>query len=115
MAVVPRMRAMLTQIFPQLQDAAITHAWVGTVAFTFDKLLHLGERDGLFHCMGYCGQGVPMATYFGMRIGQQMLGLPQGRTAFDDLEFQTRPLYSGLPWFLAPSVFFYRTLDSLGL
>lgn len=115
LAVVPRMRAMLTQIFPQLLDAAITHAWVGTVAFTFDKLLHLGERDGLFHCMGYCGQGVPMATYFGKRIGQQMLGLPQGRTAFDGLEFQTRPLYSGVPWFLAPSVFYYRTLDALGI
>lgn len=115
LAVVPRMRSMLTQIFPQLQDVAITHAWVGTVAFTFDKLLHLGERDGLFHCMGYCGQGVPMATYFGMRIGQQMLGLAEGRTAFDHLEFQTRPLYVGVPWFLAPSVFIYRTLDSLGL
>ena len=115
LAVVPRMRAMLTQILPQLHDAAITHAWVGTVAFTFDKLLHLGERDNLFHCMGYCGSGVPMATYFGKRIGQQMLGLPEGRTAFDNLEFQTRPLYSGVPWFLAPSMFYYRALDALGI
>ena len=114
LTVVPRMRAMLTQIFPQLHDAAVTHAWVGTVAFTFDKLLHLGERDNLFYCMGYCGQGVPMATYFGKRIGQQMLGIAEGRTAFDGLEFQTRPLYTGVPWFLAPSVFIYRTLDALG-
>ncbi len=115
LAVVPRMRQMLLQIFPQLQDAAITHAWVGTVAFTFDRLMHLGQREGLFHCMGYCGSGVPMATYFGRRIGQQMLGLPEGRTAFDSLKFPTRPLYAGRPWFLAPSILVYRTLDALGL
>ena len=115
LAVLPRMRAMLAQIFPQLKDVAISHVWVGTVAFTFDRLMHLGQRDGLFHCMGYCGQGVPMATYFGKRIGQQMLGLKEGRTALDGLEFESRPLYSGIPWFLAPSVFVYRCLDRLGL
>jgi glycine/D-amino acid oxidase-like deaminating enzyme len=114
LACVPVLRAMLTRIFPQLTDAAITHAWVGWVAYTFDKLLHLGRHANLFHCMGYCGQGVPMAPYFGMRIGQQMLGLPEGRTAFDELSFETRPYYFGTPWFLAPSVLAYRTLDRMG-
>ena len=65
--------------------------------------------------MGYCGQGVPTATYFGRRIGQQMLGLAEGRTALDGLEFPTRPFYQGVPWFLAPSVFYYRTLDRIGI
>jgi hypothetical protein len=27
--------------------------------------------------------------------------------------FQTRPLYTGNPWFLAPSVWLYRLLDKL--
>ncbi len=115
LACVGRLRQMMMRIFPQLNSVRVTHAWVGWVAYTFDTLPHLGERDGLFHCMGYCGQGVPVAPYLGMRIGQQMLGLPEGRTAFDGLPFPSRPYYFGVPWFLAPSVFVYRLLDSFGL
>jgi glycine/D-amino acid oxidase-like deaminating enzyme len=113
LACVSSLRAMLTQVFPQLQSAGISHAWVGWVAYTFDELPHLGERDGLYHCMGYCGQGVALAPYLGMKIGRQMAGLADGLSAFDGLDFQTRPYYFGVPWFLAPSVFVYRTLDSL--
>ena len=112
---VPRLRAMLSQIFPSLHGVAITHAWVGWVAYTFDTLPHLGGRDGLYFSMGYCGQGLPLAPYFGMRIGQQMVGLAEGRTALDGLEFPSRPYYHGLPWFLGASVLYYRCLDALGL
>ena len=112
--VVPRLREMLGQIFPSLKSAPIEHAWAGSVAFSFDRMPHLGSRDGVYFCMGYCGQGVPTAPYFGKRIGQQMAGLAQGATALDGLEFATRPLYRGVPWFLAPSILTYRLLDALG-
>lgn len=115
LACVTRLKSMLTRIFPQLMSAQIDHAWVGWVAYTFDTLPHLGEREGIHYCMGYCGQGVPLAPYFGMRTGQQMAGLACGRTALDGLPFPTRPYYRGTPWFLAPSVWAYRTLDSVGL
>ncbi len=115
LACTPRLKAMLTQIFPQLQSASLTHAWVGWVAYTFDTLPHLGLSQGIYYCMGYCGQGVPLAPYFGHRIGQQMVGLPQGRTALDGLPFPARPYYFGVPWFLAPSVLTYRMLDVLGI
>jgi glycine/D-amino acid oxidase-like deaminating enzyme len=114
-ACVSRLKSMMTRIFPQLVQVRIDHAWVGWVAYTFDTMPHLGERDGVYYCMGYCGQGVPLAPYFGMKIGQQMAGLPAGRTALDGLPFPTRPYYAGTPWFLAPSVWAYRTLDALGL
>jgi len=115
LACVPRLRAMLTRIFPQLKSAGISHAWVGWVAYTFDTLPHLGQQDGIYYCMGYCGQGVPLATYFGMRIGQQMVDIEEGRTAFDGLPFDSRPYYYGVPWFLAPSVLAYRFMDAAGL
>jgi glycine/D-amino acid oxidase-like deaminating enzyme len=114
-ACVPRLRQMMDRIFPQLKSVGVTHAWVGWVAYTFDTLPHLGRRDGIYHCMGYCGQGVPLAPYFGKRIGQQMLGLKEGRTALDGLPFPSRPYYYGKPWFLAPSVFAYRVIDASGL
>jgi glycine/D-amino acid oxidase-like deaminating enzyme len=113
-ACVARLKSMLTRILPQLSAARIDHAWVGWVAYTFDTMPHLGQREGIHYCMGYCGQGVPLAPYFGMRMGQQMAGLAEGRTALDGLEFPTRPYYWGTPWFLAPSVWAYRTLDRMG-
>jgi glycine/D-amino acid oxidase-like deaminating enzyme len=115
LACVPRLRQMLKQIFPQLESVRVSHAWVGWVAYTFDTMPHLGQHDGLYYCMGYCGQGVALAPYFGKRIGQQMLGLEQGRTALDGLPFPSRPYYHGKPWFLAPSVFAYRLIDAIGL
>lgn len=53
----------------------------------------------------------------GDHAGQQQAsgaagGLPSA-TAFDGLPFQTRPLYTGNPWFLAPSVLYYSWSDSL--
>jgi glycine/D-amino acid oxidase-like deaminating enzyme len=114
LACVPRLRQMMARILPQLKSVPVTHAWVGWVAYTFDTLPHLGQHDGIYYCMGYCGQGVPLAPYFGKRIGQQMLGLADGRTALDGLPFPSRPYYHGNPWFLAPSVFAYRLLDAVG-
>jgi glycine/D-amino acid oxidase-like deaminating enzyme len=115
LACVQRLRRMMERILPQLRSVPVSHAWVGWVAYTFDTLPHLGQHDGVHYCMGYCGQGVPLAPYFGRRIGQQMLGLKEGRTALDGVPFPSRPYYGGKPWFLAPSVFVYRTFDALGL
>jgi glycine/D-amino acid oxidase-like deaminating enzyme len=115
LACVPRLQQMMGRIFPQLRSVRVSHAWVGWVAYTFDTLPHLGQHEGIHYCMGYCGQGVPLAPYFGRRIGQQMLGLAEGRTALDGLPFPSRPYYRGNPWFLAPSVFAYRLIDAIGL
>ena len=108
----PKLHADLVRLFPELRETRISHSWCGFVAYTFDELLHIGKHDGMHYAMGYCGSGVGTASYFGMRLGQQVLGLKEGRTALDGLAFQTRPLYTGNPWFLAPSVAYYRWRDS---
>ncbi|WP_455373776.1 NAD(P)/FAD-dependent oxidoreductase [Limibacillus halophilus] len=109
----PRLHAEMARIFPALADAKISHSWFGSVAYTFDQLPHCGEQDGLHYAMGYCGSGVSMASYLGMRMGLQILGDPEGRTAFDGLPFPTRPFYAGKPWFLPTAVAWYRWLDNL--
>ena len=113
--VVPRMRAMMAELFPDLAQARITHAWMGFVAYTFDTMPHLGERDGLFHCLGYCGQGVPHAIYYGRKVGLRMLGAPGGDSALAGLAFPGRPYYTGWPWFLPAAVAFYRLCDRLAI
>ena len=107
----PRLHAELVRIFPELARVKVSHSWFGFVAYTFDQLAHIGEQDGIFYALGYCGSGVGMATYLGMRIGQQVLGRKEGKTAFDGLGFETRPFYHGNPWFLTPSIMYYRWRD----
>ncbi len=108
----PRLHADMVRLFPELRATRISHSWCGFVAYTFDELMHLGKHDGLHYAMGYCGAGVGTSSYFGMRLGQQVLGQKEGRTALDGLAFETRPFYSGNPWFLAPSVAYYRWRDN---
>jgi glycine/D-amino acid oxidase-like deaminating enzyme len=109
----PRLHRDLVRIFPELAETKISHSWVGFVGYTFDTLAHVGCHEGIHYAMGYCGSGVSMASYLGMRIGQQVLGSKEGETAFDPIKFQTRPFYNGNPWFLSASVMYYRFLDSL--
>jgi len=105
----------MTALFPELADAKISHGWMGFVGYTFDTLMHAGEDEGLFFAGGYCGSGVGMASYLGMRIGQKAAGLEKTPSAFERIPFPTRPLYTGNPWFLAPSVLVYRMRDRLGI
>jgi len=107
----PALRAEMLRIFPQLEAAKLSHSWMGFVGFTFDYLPHLGEQDGLFYAMGYCGSGICLASYFGNRLGRQLLGDADARIAFNDVKFQTRPLYTGKPWFLASAVQYYQLRD----
>ena len=109
----PRLYDDMCRIFPELTGYRISHSWMGTVAYTFDELPHIGVRDGVYFAMGYCGSGVSMASYLGMRLGKKVLGLAEGLTAFDDLPFPTRPLYTGKPWFLPPMVAWYRWRDRM--
>ncbi len=108
----PLLHAEMTRLFPELAGTRISHSWCGFVAYTFDELAHIGKHEGVHYAMGYCGSGVGMASYLGMRIGQQVLGLAEARTGFHEIENPTMPFYTGNPWFLAPSVMFYRWRDS---
>jgi len=107
----PLLHRDMVNVFPELAQTRVTHSWMGFIAYTFDEIMHVGKHDGVHYAMGYCGSGVGAASYFGMRIGQQVLGRAEGRTALDGLAFQTRPFYTGKPWFLAASIRYYRWRD----
>ena len=101
----------LVQIFPQLKSSKVSHSWMGFVGFTFDHMPHTGNHEGIHYSMGYCGSGVSLASYFGTKLGQRIAGILQGNTVLTEVEFQTRPLYYGNPWFLAPSILYYQLID----
>lgn len=109
-----KLHRSMTELFPELAHVRISHSWYGFVGYTFDTLAHCGEDRGLYYAMGYCGSGVGMASYLGMRMGLKAAGREKTRSAFERIPFPTRPLYQGNPWFLAPSVLVYRLRDRFG-
>ena len=109
----PKLRKDLLRLFPELQNVRLSHSWMGFVAYTFDTLPHIGTQEGIHYAMGYCGTGVSMASYLGMRTGQKVLGMADGVTGFDSIKFPTRPLYNGNPWFLPATVAWHRCRDKL--
>ena len=109
--ITPAIHKEMAKLFPVLEKIRVSHSWMGFVGYTFDSMPHLGKRDGIYYSMGYCGSGISLASYFGTRIGQQVLGLAEGRSPLDLTTFQTRPYYTGNPWFLAPTIHYYKWLD----
>jgi len=103
----------MCRVFPQLRGVRITHAWNGYVAITWDALPHMGRHDGVFHCLGCNGSGVAMMGYLGHQTALRILGRSNRRCAFNDLPFETRPLYNGVPWFVPLGNAWYRLRDAV--
>lgn len=95
-----QLRSLLTQIFPELRGVGISHAWKGNTGFTFGMEPHVGRTEGIWHAMGYCGNGNSMAPWLGHKAALQIAGEPDGETAFSHGELQQRWWYRGNPWFL---------------
>jgi len=109
----PILYRYMTDRFPQLRGAKITHAWTGNVAFTLDALPHMGQRDGLHYCLGCNGSGVAMMTYLGWQTARKIAVAANYACSFDTEEFPDHPLYSGNPWFLPVVGGYYRLRDNL--
>jgi glycine/D-amino acid oxidase-like deaminating enzyme len=111
----PLLRAELVRLLPALASVRISHSWMGFVGYTFDSMPHIGRHEGIYYSMGYCGSGVSLASYFGMRLGEKIAGIESGETGLDETRFESRPYYFGKPWFLSPSIFYYRIRDRLNI
>lgn len=110
----PHLRRFMCDVWPELADKQITHAWGGKLGFTFDKLPHIGSAEGVHYACGYLGSGVAMSAYLGHKIGLRILDDPEGETALDGRSFPTMPLYRGDPWFLSVVAAYYRVRDAIG-
>ena len=95
-----QLRFLLRQVFPELRDVGISHAWKGNTGFTFGMEPHVGRTGGIWHAMGYCGNGNSMAPWLGHKAALQIAGDPEGETAFSHAKLQRRWWYRGNPWFL---------------
>ena len=110
-----KLHAKMRRIFPQLAETRYDNVWTGRCAATFDLYPHIGSHEGVHYAMGYCfGSGLPLGTLFGDKLARRILGRPGGESAFDGLNFQTRPYYWGRPWFMPLLMRWYRMRERSG-
>jgi glycine/D-amino acid oxidase-like deaminating enzyme len=106
------LRHGMVEVYPQLRDTKIAHAWGGTVDFCFDTMPHAGQLDGIHYALGYAGHGVAMATYLGAKMAEKICGgseeIPYAAIPFPGAPFG---LYNGRPWFLPFAGAYYKVLD----
>ena len=95
-----RLHAMVSRLLPDLANVRLSRVWKGQCAGTFDFMPHIGRHDGLWYALGYNFAGVPMGSYLGHKLAQQILGNPEGASVFGTTPFPTLPFYGGHPWFV---------------
>ncbi|HEX5015316.1 MAG TPA: FAD-binding oxidoreductase [Candidatus Limnocylindrales bacterium] len=89
----------MLEVHPQLAGYRVDYAWGGNVGFTFDRMPHVGQMDGVTYAMGCCGTGVAMMTWLGTAVGGWLSG--DAAPALSRLRFPLVPApYEGRPWFL---------------
>ena len=81
----------MVRVYPQLESVQVAFSWVGYVAYTMKIVPNVGQHDGIYYSMGYCGSGISLSSYFGMKVGQKVLGKPEGQTGLDGMKFQSWP------------------------
>ncbi len=104
-------RGML-EVHPQLAGYRVDYAWGGNVGFTFDRMPHVGRKDGVTYAMGCCGTGVALMTGLGTAVGGWLSGDPA--PALSRLPFPLVPApFEGRPWFLPFAGEWFRLQDRL--
>lgn len=100
----------MTEVFPQLANARVDYCWGGLVDMSMDRMVHAGERDGLFYSLGYSGHGVQMATHMGKQMAEYLNGTTSANP-WRDLKFTRIPGHFGPPWFLPFAGAYYKFKD----
>lgn len=106
-----RLKRWLDQVFPDLDNVGVTHAWTGNVAMTRSDMPWIGRREGIWHAIGCNGSGVALMPYLGHKLALKVLGDPAGATAYDEIEAPAIPFFDGRPWFLPAMTAWWRFQD----
>ncbi|MGH6924656.1 MAG: NAD(P)/FAD-dependent oxidoreductase [Propylenella sp.] len=86
-------RPHLLEIYPQLEDAKLTHGWGGIVSVTVPRLPYVREiAPGVFAAGGYSGQGLALAPYLGKLMAEAALGRPERLAVFTAIPIPPLPL-----------------------
>ncbi len=102
-------RHQISEIYPELHDIPITHAWGGSVAITMQRMPYVREvKPGLWSAGGYAGHGVMLSNYTGRLIAEKFLGGSEQLDILSQLEISAFPggklmrsplLFAAMTWY----------------
>jgi len=93
-------RVPMLEIFPQLKDVRIDHAWGGTLGITMNRMPHFERlRGNILSLSGYSGHGVAMATLAGQIAAEAIAGQAE---RFDLMASVPTPRFPGGPALRSP-------------
>lgn len=106
----------MLEVYPQLRDVKIDHAWGGTLAITLTRLPCFARvAPNVLSASGYSGHGVAMATLAGKLMAEAVQGQAAG---FDLMAALPTPRFPGgvaLRWpLLVLAMTWYSMRDRLG-
>ena len=85
-------RPHMLNVFPQLADVSIDHAWGGKVSVTVNRLPHVGRLEpNLYFAQGYSGHGISTASFVGKLIAEAVTGTAERFDVFAKLPVRTFP------------------------
>jgi len=113
--IAPHQRRQIGEIYPQLKDVAISHAWGGSVAITLSRLPFVREvMPKVLSIAGFSGQGVALAPFAGKLVAEAFSGKRERLKLFEDLAI---PAFAGGPLLRQPlltlAMAFYALRDRI--
>ncbi len=115
--IVATVRRPMMQVYPQLADVRIDHAWGGTLAITVSRAPCFARlRGNVLSASGYSGHGVALATLAGRILAQAVQGQADG---FDVMARLPTPRFPGGTLLRHPALVlamtWYSLRDRLGI
>lgn len=93
-------RKPMVEIFPQLKDIRIDHAWGGTLAITMNRMPHYERIGGnILTLSGFSGAGVALGTLSGQIAAETIAGQAE---RFDIMAKVPTSTFPGGPLFRSP-------------
>lgn len=108
-------RARMLEVYPDLADLKVTHAWGGTLAITGTRFPLFQDLGGGVRAIGgWSGSGIHMATMGGRIAAEAIAG---GSAQWEVLARLPTPAFPGGDWFRMPllrlAMFWYGLRDRL--
>ncbi|MGR3757839.1 MAG: NAD(P)/FAD-dependent oxidoreductase [Tranquillimonas sp.] len=112
-----KVRRPMLEIYPQLRDVRITHAWGGTLAITRSRMPYFAQpTPNVWSASGYSGHGVAMALMAGRILSEALAGQAE---RFDVMARVPVPPFPGGTRFRSPllalAMSWFALRDRLGL
>ena len=84
--IAPHQQRQIGEVYPQLKDIAVSHAWGGSVAVTLSRLPFVREvMPKVLSVAGFSGQGVALAPFAGKLVAEAFSGNRERLKLFEDL------------------------------